>query len=78
MHLAVVGLQAGDCGAAQAAGVMLRLVPQGSLMVQRAGLAASDGRCKVGRGGLVCPSGEMHIGVVGGSRECMSRYARRR
>ena len=47
VHLAAAALTSGTADAAVAAGVLLCLVPQSTLMVQRAGMLAADGRCKV-------------------------------
>jgi 3-oxoacyl-(acyl-carrier-protein) synthase/acyl carrier protein len=47
VHLAAAALTSGAADAAVAAGVLLCLVPQSTLMVQRAGMLAADGRCKV-------------------------------
>lgn len=47
LHMAASSLADGSADAALVAGVMLSLVPQSTLMVQRAGMLAPDGRCKV-------------------------------
>jgi 3-oxoacyl-(acyl-carrier-protein) synthase len=47
LHMAASSLADGSSDAALVAGVMLSLVPQSTLMVQRAGMLAADGRCKV-------------------------------
>jgi 3-oxoacyl-(acyl-carrier-protein) synthase len=46
LHMAASSVADGT-DAALVAGVMLNLVPQSTLMVQRAGMLAADGRCKV-------------------------------
>lgn len=48
LHMAVGSLRDGSSTSALVAGVLLCLVPQSTLMVQRAGMLAPDGRCKVG------------------------------
>ncbi len=47
VHLALGALADGSAGAAVAAGVLLCLVPQSTLMCQRAGMLSPEGRCKV-------------------------------
>jgi 3-oxoacyl-(acyl-carrier-protein) synthase len=47
LHMAASSLADGTADAALVAGVLLSLVPQSTLMVQRAGMLAPDGRCKV-------------------------------
>jgi 3-oxoacyl-(acyl-carrier-protein) synthase len=47
LHMAASSLVDGTSDAALVAGVLLSLVPQSTLMVQRAGMLAADGRCKV-------------------------------
>jgi acyl transferase domain-containing protein/NADPH:quinone reductase-like Zn-dependent oxidoreductase/acyl carrier protein len=47
LHMGAVALQDGSATGAVVGGVLLSLVPQSTLMVQRAGMAAPDGRCKV-------------------------------
>lgn len=47
LHMAASSLMDGTSDAALVAGVLLSLVPQSTLMVQRAGMLAADGRCKV-------------------------------
>lgn len=47
LHMAARSLCDGSADSALVAGVMLSLVPQSTLMVQRAGMLAADGRCKV-------------------------------
>lgn len=47
LHMAASSLWDSSADAALVAGVLLSLVPQSTLMVQRAGMLAPDGRCKV-------------------------------
>jgi acyl transferase domain-containing protein len=47
LHMAVGSLRDGSSTSSLVAGVLLCLVPQSTLMVQRAGMLAPDGRCKV-------------------------------
>lgn len=47
VHMAASNIAAGTVSSALVAGVLLCLVPQSTLMVQRAGMIAPDGRCKV-------------------------------
>jgi 3-oxoacyl-(acyl-carrier-protein) synthase len=47
LHMAASNLADGSTDAALVAGVLLSLVPQSTLMVQRAGMLAADGRAKV-------------------------------
>lgn len=47
LHMAASSLVDRSADAALVAGVLLSLVPQSTLMVQRAGMLAPDGRCKV-------------------------------
>lgn len=47
LHMAASSLADGSADAALVAGVLLSLVPQSTLMVQRAGMLAADGRAKV-------------------------------
>eukprot|EP00775_Hariotina_reticulata_P007135 gene7135-7350_t len=47
LHMAAASLADGSADGALVAGVLLCLVPQSTLMVQRAGMLADDGRCKV-------------------------------
>ncbi len=47
VHMAATDIAGGAAQAAVAAGVLLCLVPESTLMVHKAGMLAADGRCKV-------------------------------
>ncbi|MGB1025868.1 MAG: beta-ketoacyl synthase N-terminal-like domain-containing protein, partial [Rhodospirillaceae bacterium] len=46
LHTAIGALRAGDCDLALAGGVNLMLVPDGAVILSKAGMIAPDGRCK--------------------------------